>query len=57
MLEGAYRIGRKPEPNIAQAEADSTLLDKPAFKAAATDDVGCFAALYPDSMPALMQVV
>jgi phosphoserine phosphatase len=39
------------------AEADATLLDKPAFKAAATDDMGYFAALYPDNMPALMQVV
>lgn len=38
-------------------EADATLLDKPAFKAAATDDMGYFAALYPDNMPALMQVV
>jgi phosphoserine phosphatase len=39
------------------AGADATLLDKPAFKAAATDDMGYFAALYPDNMPALMQVV
>ena len=39
------------------AEADAKLLDKPAFKAAATDDMGYFAALYPSNMPALMQVV
>ena len=39
------------------AAADPALLDKPAFKAAATGDLGYFAALYPDNMPALMQVV
>ena len=39
------------------AEANATLLNKPAFKAAATGDLGYFAALYPHNMSALMQVV
>jgi len=39
------------------AEVDSTLLKKPAFKAAAAGDMGYFAALYPNDLPSLMQVV
>ena len=39
------------------AAADPTLRDKPAFRAAATGDMGYFAGLYPGDMPALMQVV
>jgi phosphoserine phosphatase len=39
------------------AEADPTLLGKPAFRAAATNDAGYFASLYPDDVPALMQIV
>ena len=38
-------------------EADPTLLERSAFKAAATDDIGYFATLYPGNMTALMQVV
>ena len=39
------------------AEADPRLLDRPAFQAAAADDLGYFAGLYPGDLPALMQVV
>jgi len=39
------------------AQADSTLLNQPGFRAAAKDDLGYFAALYPHDMPALMKVV
>jgi len=39
------------------AEADPKLLDRPAFKAAMTGDVGYFASLYPDNIPALLQLV
>lgn len=39
------------------AEAEPGLLGQPAFQAAATGDLGYFAALYPGDIPALMQVV
>ena len=39
------------------AKADPGLLDQPAFQAAASDDLGYFAGLYPGDLPALMQVV
>jgi len=39
------------------AEADPTLLDKPAYKAAYTDDMGFFATLYPDNMSMLAEIV
>ncbi|MEJ2555217.1 MAG: HAD family hydrolase [Anaerolineae bacterium] len=38
-------------------EVDPTLLEKPAFKAAATGDMGYFAGLYPGDIPALMQII
>ncbi len=39
------------------AGADPKLLSKPAFKAAAMGDMGYFASLYPDDIPALIQVI
>lgn len=38
-------------------EVDPTLLEKPAFKAAAIGDIGYFAGLYPGDIPALMQII
>lgn len=39
------------------AEADPALLDKPAYRAATTGDLGYFAALYPGNIQALMEIV
>jgi phosphoserine phosphatase len=39
------------------AQADSTLLEKPAFKAAVAGDMSYFASMYPNDLPSLMQVV
>jgi hypothetical protein len=39
------------------ALADASLMDKPAFRAAATDDMAYFASLYPSDMPALIQTI
>jgi phosphoglycolate phosphatase-like HAD superfamily hydrolase len=39
------------------AQADAALLDKPAFQAAAEDDLAYFAGLYPDNVPALVQII
>jgi phosphoserine phosphatase len=39
------------------AQADAALLDKPAFQAAVEDNLAYFAGLYPDNVPALLQIV
>ena len=39
------------------AEVDPSLMDKPAFKAAVEDDMSYFASLYPDNVPALLEVI
>lgn len=39
------------------SKADPGLLDRPAFQAAARDDMGYFGALYPGDIPALMQAI
>jgi hypothetical protein len=39
------------------AKADPSLLDKPAYKAAAEGDMAYFASLYPDDIPALVEVI
>jgi len=39
------------------ARADAALLDKPAFQAAAEDNLAYFAGLYPDDVPALLQII
>jgi phosphoglycolate phosphatase-like HAD superfamily hydrolase len=39
------------------ARADAALLDKPAFQAAAEEDLAYFAGLYPDHVSTLMQIV
>lgn len=41
----------------AMAQADPSLLQKPAFKAAADNDMAYFAGLYPDKMQDLLQIV
>lgn len=39
------------------AETAPDLLDKPAYRAATTGDLGYFASLYPGNIPALMEIV
>lgn len=38
------------------AEADTGLLEKPAYKAAAENDMAYFSSLYPDDIPTLLQI-
>jgi phosphoglycolate phosphatase-like HAD superfamily hydrolase len=39
------------------ARTDAALLDKPAYQAAAEDDLAYFGGLYPDNVPALVQII
>ncbi len=52
-LQLLFAINRLKE----MAEADSGLLGQPAYKAAASGDMGYFASLYPGNVAELMQLV